>query len=83
MKCVICRQGELKPGIISVLFEKNGTTIVIKSVPVNLCDNCGETYVSDIIAEKIMVLVASVEKQGIAEVADCTRIFLDDYKVII
>ena len=65
MKCVICKHGELKPGITSVLFEKNGTTVVIKSVPVDMCDNCGETYVSDSIAEKIMALVESVEKQGI------------------
>ncbi|MGV8108347.1 type II toxin-antitoxin system MqsA family antitoxin [Methanospirillum sp.] len=65
MKCVICKHGELKPGITSVLFEKNGTTVVIKSVPVDMCDNCGEIYVSDSIAEKIMALVESVEKQGI------------------
>lgn len=65
MKCVICKHGELKPGITSVLFEKNGTTVVIKSVPVDMCDNCGETYVSNSIAEKIMALVESVEKQGI------------------
>jgi YgiT-type zinc finger domain-containing protein len=65
MKCVICKHGELKPGISSVLFEKKGTTVVIKSVPVDMCDNCGETYVSDVIAEKIMALVESVEKQGI------------------
>jgi len=65
MKCVICKHGELKPGITSVLFEKNETTVVIKSVPVDMCDNCGETYVSDMIAGKIMELVESVEKQGI------------------
>jgi YgiT-type zinc finger domain-containing protein len=39
MKCVICKHGELKPGITSVLFEKNGTTVVIKSVPADICDN--------------------------------------------
>ncbi len=65
MKCVICKHGELKPGITSLLFEKNGATVVIKCVPVDMCDNCGETYVSDLVAEKIMALVESVEKQGI------------------
>ena len=65
MKCVICKHGELKPGITSLLFEKSGSTVVIKCVPVDMCDNCGETYVSDMIAEKIMALVDSVEKQGI------------------
>mgnify|MGYP000862233783 CR=1 FL=1 len=65
MKCIICKHGELKPGITSVLFEKNGVTIVIKSVPADICDNCGEPYVSDMIAEKIMAYVDSAEKQGI------------------
>ncbi len=65
MKCIICKHGELKSGITSVLFEKNGVTIVIKSVPADICDNCGEPYVSDMIAEKIMAHVDSAEKQGI------------------
>lgn len=65
MKCVICKHGELIPGITSLLFEKNNSTVVIKSVPVHVCDNCGESYVPDETAEKIMALVESVEKQGI------------------
>jgi len=38
---------------------------VIKEVPVDICDNCGETYVPDKIAEQIMALVESVQSQGI------------------
>jgi YgiT-type zinc finger domain-containing protein len=65
MKCVICKHGELKPGVTSLLFEKNNSTIVIKGVPVDRCDNCGEIYVPDKTAEQIMSLLESVESQGI------------------
>ncbi len=47
------------------MFEKKGSTIVIKSVPVDVCDNCGESYVPDKIVEKILELVEEVERQGI------------------
>lgn len=65
MKCIICRHGELKPGITSLMFEKDGSTIVIKEVPADICDNCGETYVPDNIAEKIMEQIDLAVKQGI------------------
>lgn len=65
MKCVICKHGELKPGISSVMFERENATIVIKEVPVDICDNCGEKYIPDKIAEQIMSLVESVKSQGI------------------
>ena len=65
MKCIICKDGELKPGITSDMFEKNGSTIVIKEVPADICDNCGETYVPDIIAEKIMIEVESAVMSGV------------------
>jgi YgiT-type zinc finger domain-containing protein len=41
MKCVICKHGELKSEITSLMY-KNNSTIVIKEVPVDMCDNCGE-----------------------------------------
>ena len=65
MKCVICKHGDLKPGITTVMFEKDGSTIVIKEVPADICDNCGETYVPDSIAEKIMKEVESAVSSGI------------------
>lgn len=65
MKCIICRHGELKPGITSLMFEKDGSTIVMKEVPVDVCDNCGEAYVPDNIAEKIMEQIEFAVRQGI------------------
>ena len=47
MKCVICKHGETKLGKATVTLERNGTTLVIKGVPANICANCGEEYVDE------------------------------------
>jgi len=47
MKCVICKLGETRPGKTTVTLERDGTTLVIKGVPADICANCGEEYVDE------------------------------------
>lgn len=47
MKCVICKHGQTEPGVTTVTLERGVTTIVIKGVPAQVCDNCGEAYVDE------------------------------------
>ena len=54
MKCVICRQGETQPGVTTVTFERNGLTLVVKNVPAHVCVNCGEEYVDEQVASKLL-----------------------------
>jgi len=54
MKCVICKLGETKKGTVTVTLERGETTIIIKSVPADICENCGEYYLSDEISERIL-----------------------------
>jgi len=51
MNCLICKTGEMKPGKVTVTLERGDTTVVIKKVPAELCDNCGEYYLDDTVAE--------------------------------
>lgn len=44
MKCVICKTGETCPGTASVVLERAGTTVLIRDVPGEICDTCGEVY---------------------------------------
>ncbi len=46
MKCAICRNGETLEGKITVLLEKGETTLVFKNVPAQVCESCGEEYLS-------------------------------------
>jgi YgiT-type zinc finger domain-containing protein len=47
MKCVICKQGETQLGIATVTLERATLTFVIKRVPAQVCQNCGEAYVDE------------------------------------
>ena len=46
MKCAICRNGITFSSSITIVLEKSGTTLVFKDVPAQVCDNCGEEYLS-------------------------------------
>jgi YgiT-type zinc finger domain-containing protein len=47
MKCVICKQGATRPGTTTLVLERGGLTFVLKNVPAEVCDNCGEEYVAE------------------------------------
>ncbi len=46
-KCAICRNGYTSEGYTAILLEKEHTTLVYKQVPADICDNCGEEYISE------------------------------------
>jgi len=46
LKCAICMNGETQKGHITVVLEKKNTTLVFKNVPAEICENCGEEYLS-------------------------------------
>jgi YgiT-type zinc finger domain-containing protein len=54
MQCVICRTGETHAGHATMTPHRAGTTVVIKQVPADICDNCGENYLSGLMTERVM-----------------------------
>jgi YgiT-type zinc finger domain-containing protein len=56
VKCVICKQGETVPGVTSMLFEENGSTIVVKGIPADVCDTCGESYLDADVTRRLLQL---------------------------
>jgi len=46
MKCAICRNGITEEGYTTVVLERDQTTLVFKHVPAEICNNCGEEYIS-------------------------------------
>lgn len=46
MKCAICRNGYTIEGNITVVLERDQTTLVFKKVPAKICENCGGEYLS-------------------------------------
>lgn len=65
MKCVVCKQGETRPGKATVTLERNGTTLVIKGVPAEVCPNCGEEYVDEKITRRLLQNAEDVANAGV------------------
>ncbi len=53
MKCLICKQGETHPGFTVVTLQRDSRTLVFKGVPAEICENCGEYYLSDETAKRL------------------------------
>lgn len=64
MRCTICRQGETRPGIANVTLVRGDTTVVIKGVPADVCDNCGEYYLSTEVSARVLTLAENAVRNG-------------------
>ena len=54
MRCVICKHGDTRPGTATVTLTREQLTLVVKDVPAQVCENCGEEYIdADITARLI------------------------------
>lgn len=53
MKCVICKTGNTRLGKTSVTLQREQTVVVIKDVPAQICEDCGEYYLDDTVARRV------------------------------
>lgn len=54
MKCVICKHGQTQAGLVTVTLERDESIVIIKRVPAEVCDNCGEYYLSDLMTQEVL-----------------------------
>ena len=65
MKCLICKTGETNPGTTTVTLERDNTVVVIKDVPAQVCDNCGEYYLAEDVSTRIYALAEEAVKRKV------------------
>jgi YgiT-type zinc finger domain-containing protein len=65
MKCVICQHGETVVGETTVTLERGNTTLVIKGVPAEVCENCGEAYVDEATTSALLDEIKAAAKDGV------------------
>ena len=65
MRCVICKQDEVRPGKATVVLEREGTTVVIKGVPARICANCGEEYVDELVTRELLQTASAAAVAGV------------------
>jgi YgiT-type zinc finger domain-containing protein len=66
MKCAICKHGETTTGFTTIVLEKGETTLIFKKVPAQICDNCGEEYISSKTNQEILKKAKHEINKGIA-----------------
>lgn len=62
MDCLICRLGVTHAGTTTVALTRGETTIVVKKVPAEICENCGEYYLSEEISGQILSMANEAVK---------------------
>ena len=57
--CPSCKQGTLEPGTTTATFDADGTTVVIRNVPAEVCDACGAGSFDPATSERLLELAAA------------------------
>ncbi len=65
MKCVVCKFGETRPGTTTITLEPGALTLVVKGVPADICENCGEAYVSEEVTRQLTTLAEEARRTGV------------------
>jgi YgiT-type zinc finger domain-containing protein len=53
MTCVLCKNGVSRPGTVTVTLERGKTVVVVRDVPADVCENCGEYYLDSSVAQEV------------------------------
>ncbi|GAB4302947.1 MAG: hypothetical protein Kow0096_24770 [Thiohalomonadaceae bacterium] len=64
MQCVLCRQGATQPGQVTVTLERGGSVVIFKEVPAEVCENCGEYYLTGEVTDRLMSRAEEAIRQG-------------------
>jgi YgiT-type zinc finger domain-containing protein len=54
MQCVICKKGQTQAGLVTVTLQREDCIVILKQVPAEICENCGEYYLSESVTEDVL-----------------------------
>ncbi len=54
MKCVLCKHGTTYAGSVTITLEQDNCIIILKGVPADICENCGEYYLSQSTTKSVL-----------------------------
>ena len=64
MNCLMCKQGETRAGETTVTLQRGETTVLVKRVPAEICENCGEYYLTAEVTESLLSRAEAAVKSG-------------------
>jgi YgiT-type zinc finger domain-containing protein len=54
MQCVICKHGNTQSGLVTVTLQREDCIVILKQVPAEVCENCGEYYLDESVTEEVL-----------------------------
>ena len=69
--CLSCQQGRLVRGTTTATFDAEGTTVVVRNIPADICDSCGEGSFDPLTTDRLVELVAEAAGWSGAPVQIC------------
>ena len=65
MKCTVCKHGQTVSSHVTVTLERPNVILVVKSVPAQVCQNCGEQYIDDQTTSVLLQQAEEASKAGV------------------
>ncbi|MBI4384982.1 MAG: type II toxin-antitoxin system MqsA family antitoxin [Nitrospinae bacterium] len=65
MMCLFCHHGETHEGEVTVTLERKTSAVIVRGVPADVCENCGEYYLSEEVSRKILDLAETAVQRGV------------------
>ncbi len=62
LQCQLCKHGSTKPGVVTVTLQRCPTTVTIKGVPAEICENFGEYYLDENATKQVMSIAEEAVK---------------------
>ena len=62
--CVLCRNGTVAPGLVTLTVQRGRTTVILKDVPADVCPNCGEYYLSSETTAVVLARADAAARNG-------------------
>ena len=70
MKCVLCRTGETRPGTTTETYELGGRMVVVRGVPAQVCQQCGESYTDEATTRRLETIVENARRAGVVVIQE-------------
>ena len=67
MTCLICRQSKVVDGFTSVNFQRGEMHLIVNNIPAQVCRSCGEAYVDEGVAARLLQSAEAVCRAGLLE----------------
>ena len=65
MTCVACKSKSMRDGTTTITVERGAMVLVVRHVPAQVCEQCGEEYIAGEVQERLEKLVDRAEGEGV------------------